>query len=99
MDPRLGAVADSCTLFAEGWWQACCVEHDAGYAAQILRLLADDSLLDCVVHSLPAVAIGHPVLTALFTGVSAAVGGVMWIGVRVFGGWFYRRAKAERPPG
>jgi hypothetical protein len=84
---------DHCTAFIEGWWAACCASHDSSYAEQIGRLLADDRLWSCVTHSLPAVAVDNPVIAAACAGVTAVIGGVMWLGVRVFGGRFYDRSR------
>ena len=76
---------DYCTLFPEGWWAHCCAAHDAAYAAQAARSVADMDLLRCVASS----AISSPALAA----VSAVVGVVMYIGVRTFGRIFYIKAK------
>lgn len=72
-----------CTLWLEGWWSNCCAAHDASYAEQVERLVADTDLFMCVAASAPT-----PVLAA----VSAVIGGIMWLGVRVFGARFYRKA-------
>lgn len=73
---------DYCTLFPEGWWSHCCAAHDADYAAQIGKALADERLLMCVTSSGGAL--------------SWAVGAIMFAGVTIFGRRFYRRAKAAR---
>lgn len=77
------AVMDYCTLFPEGWWGHCCEAHDVAYAAQVGQLLADTELMLCV-----ATAGG-----GWLAPVSAAVGVVMYIGVRTFGRRWYNRAK------
>lgn len=76
---------DYCSLWFEGWWSECCVAHDAAYAAQVARDLADGELFRCVAASEPSLAVA-----------SALVAGVMWIGVRVFGARFYRKAGAGK---
>ena len=73
---------DYCTLFPEGWWSHCCAAHDAAYSAQIARDVADMDLLRCVAAS----ATSSPALAA----VSAVVGVVMYVGVRVGGRFFYK---------
>lgn len=74
---------DYCTMFLEGWWSHCCQAHDADYAAQIGKVLADERLWQCVAASADGGLIGIA---------SAGVAVVMWIGVRMFGRRFYRRA-------
>ena len=73
---------DYCTLFPEGWWSHCCAAHDAAYAAQTARSAADMDLLRCVAAS----ATSSPALAV----VSAAIGVVMYVGVRVGGRYFYK---------
>lgn len=70
-----------CTLWPDGWWSHCCAAHDADYAAQVVRALADERLLQCVAESAPS-----PWLAAA----AAVVGGTMFVGVRLFGARFYR---------
>lgn len=77
---------DYCTLFPEGWWAHCCAAHDAAYAAQAARSVADKALLQCVAAS----ATSSPALAV----VSAAVGVVMYVGVRLAGRFFYDKAKS-----
>lgn len=71
---------DYCSLWFEGWWSACCMAHDAAYAAQVARDAADAELFRCVASSSPALAVA-----------STVVAGVMWVGVRLFGARFYRK--------
>lgn len=71
-------MTDYCTLFPEGWWAHCCKAHDAAYAAQIGKELADEYLLLCVASSGGAL--------------SWLIGSVMFAGVTLFGWRFYRRA-------
>lgn len=78
---------DYCTLFPEGWWAHCCAAHDSDYLAQIGKALADERLLQCVASAGDGGLIGA---------VSVGVAGVMWLGVRLFGRRFYRRAGGER---
>lgn len=87
------AAVDHCTAFIEGWWAACCADHDLGYAEQIGRLLADDRLWSCVTHSLPAMAADNPFIAAACAAGSMVIGGVMWLAIRLFGGRFYDLAK------
>lgn len=81
---------DYCTLFPEGWWAHCCKAHDADYAAQIGKALADERLWQCV-------AGGDPL--------SWLVGGLMFAGVALFGRKYYKKAGSvartggEVPPG
>lgn len=72
-------MTDYCTLFPGGWWSHCCQAHDADYAAQIGKALADERLWQCVAGS-------------GFEPVSWLVGSLMFAGVTVFGRRFYRRA-------
>lgn len=76
-------MTDYCTAFLEGWWAHCCAAHDADYAAQVLRALADERLLQCVASAGAGGLLGA---------VSAGVAGVMWLGVSLFGRRFYRKA-------
>lgn len=73
---------DYCTMFPEGWWAHCCEAHDLAYSAQVDRLAADLDLFQCLA------ATGDAWMYAA----SVAIGGLMFLGVRVFGGRFYRRA-------
>lgn len=84
---------DYCTLWFEGWWSHCCEAHDADYAAQIGQALADERLLSCVAGALPQLAADHPALAAVFGVASAAVGGLMYMGVRLFGSRYYRKSQ------
>lgn len=86
---------DYCTLFPEGWWSHCCELHDAGYAAQIGQALADAELAACVAGSLPQIAAENPLLAGVAAVTSTAIGGVMWLGVRLFGRRFYRNANKD----
>lgn len=77
---------DYCTLFPEGWWSHCCAAHDADYAAQIGQAAADAALLQCVATSADGGLIGIA---------SAVIGGVMFLGVRLFGRRYYRKARQD----
>lgn len=77
---------DWCTWWPEGWWAHCCQAHDAGYAAQIGQALADERLLQCVAESAP-----EPWLA----GASLVVGGLMFLGVRMFGRRYYGKSNAD----
>jgi len=84
---------DHCTSWFEGWWgELCCRPHDLDYAGQVDRLVADGRLWSCVWHSLPDIAAAHPIIAGVFTGVSAVIATIMFIGVRLFGLPFYKRA-------
>ena len=74
---------DYCTLWFEGFWSDCCKAHDLAYDTQIPRAIADADLVTCV-----ALAAGTP--GAAWVGVLAA--GAMFVGVRVFGWKFYKKA-------
>lgn len=76
-------MVDHCTLFPEGWWSHCCEGHDADYAAQAARHTADLELLQCVATSGDGLLVGAA---------SMVIGMVIFAGVRVFGGRFYRKA-------
>lgn len=78
---------DYCTLFPEGWWSHCCAAHDAAYAAQIGQAVADSALLQCVAASGDGLLVGAA---------SAVVGATMWLGVRLFGRRWYKRAKDDK---
>lgn len=75
---------DYCTWFPEGWWQHCCQVHDAAYAAGLPKPGADLDLLLCVAQSAP-----EPWLMVA----SVAVGGLMFLGVTLFGAPYYRKAR------
>ena len=77
---------DYCTLWFEGFWSDCCKAHDLAYDTQIPRAIADADLATCVV--LAAYSPG-----AALVGVIAA--GIMFIGVRVFGWKYYKKAAKE----
>lgn len=83
---------DYCTFFPEGWWAHCCEAHDLAYGAQVGQTLADGALALCVASSLPELAVDHPVLATVAAAGSVLIGVVMWLGVRFFGGRFYRNA-------
>lgn len=78
---------DYCTWFPEGWWATCCAAHDLAYASQVGQSVADSALLACVAAS------GNGPATAA---VSVAIGGAMWLGVRLFGRRFYKKAKGAK---
>ena len=78
---------DYCTWFPEGWWAACCAAHDLAYSAQIGKGVADAALASCVAGT------GHGPAAAA---VSVAVGGLMWLGVRVFGRKYYKAAAKDK---
>lgn len=75
---------DACTLWPDGWWRACCVAHDLAYETGASRLDADVELLSCVATS----------AEGLLGLASVGVAALMFVGVRVFGGRFWRRAQS-----
>lgn len=76
---------DYCTAWFEGWWSDCCRIHDLAYTGAVERLQADNDLALCVATSWEG--------SLLLGGVSAVIGGVMWLGVRTFGWKFYKKGK------
>ena len=82
---------DYCTGWFEGWWAHCCSAHDDGYLAQAGQVQPDVSLLTCVASSLPDVEWAN-----LLAWLSVLIAMVMHVGVRVFGGFYYRRAGKEK---
>lgn len=77
---------DYCTMFPEGWWAVCCQAHDLAYGLQIGKDLADGQLASCIAASSPTLIGGVA---------SAAVAGVVWLGVKLFGRRFYKAAKPK----
>ena len=66
--------SDGCTMFPDGDWGECCLEHDRVYwlgGTRQERLAADVKLRCCVAER------GHPVIAV-----------AMFVGVRI-GGWGY----------
>jgi len=57
-----------CTLWPEGWWQACCVAHDLGQ-------MPDSGFLWCVAQTA-----SNPVLAAI----GLLIGAIMVVGVKLF---------------
>lgn len=78
---------DWCTMFPEGWWSHCCMAHDAAYAAQAGQAVADSALFQCVATSGDGLLVG---------GASLVVGATMWLGVRLFGRRWYKRAGKDK---
>jgi hypothetical protein len=72
---------NNCTLFPEGWWSHCCAAHDLNYGGLVPRIVADETLMQCVVNSSP-----HAGWLTLF---SVFIGTTMYIGVRLFGASHY----------
>lgn len=79
---------DHCTLFPEGWWGDCCRKHDIAYQAKIDRFQADVELLQCVVETVPE---SLPDYSLIDGGVSLVIGLIMFIGVRTFGSFFFKK--------
>lgn len=78
---------DYCTWFPEGWWSTCCAVHDLAYSAQLGKAVADQALWACIAQSGTG-----PATVAL----SVAAGGVAWLGVRLFGRKYYKKAGADK---
>lgn len=69
---------DGCSLFPDGDYGGCCVEHDTDYrTGRVPRAVADKKLRECVHKA------GHHVLCW-----------VIWAGVRVFGVFSYKRLQS-----
>ena len=74
---------NNCTWWPEGWWSACCAAHDVNYGGMVPRIVADETLVNCVISTAPE--------TGLFAIVTGFVGVLMYFGTRL-GGWgFYTR--------
>lgn len=82
-------MTDYCTHWLDriySWsWSGCCKYHDLAYASGVDRLLADEALRDCVINS------SHGWLAAA----ASIMGGVMFLGVRLFGNRYYRAAQPK----
>lgn len=75
MAPPKSFRSDGCTMFPDGPWRACCVEHDRAYwlgGTRKHRKRADIKLMCCVAQQ------GHPF-----------IGTLMYIGVRLCGWGFW----------
>lgn len=81
-------MSDHCTLFPEGWWGDCCRKHDLDYESGVDRLTADQKLLQCVIESSPETL---PDYTLVCGGASLVIGFIMFIGVRLFGSFFFKK--------
>ena len=79
---------DYCTLWPEGWWGDCCKQHDLDYLNQVDRKEADTKLLQCVLESPLPVSIDSPLIGG---SLSLIIGFIMYIGVRTFGSFFYKK--------
>lgn len=69
-----------CTNWPDGWWRHCCAIHDVAYTLGLDRAQADADLAACVARE-------------SWLGLAGVIGLIMWIGVRVFGGRYYRRCR------
>lgn len=66
---------DGCTLFPDGNWGSCCVEHDRAYwrgGSATERKAADQALRQCVKSQ------GYPVLAQLMY-LGVRIGGHAWL--------------------
>lgn len=77
-----------CTLWPEGWWADCCKQHDLDYLNQVSRTVADSRLFQCVAESYPSMMTNDSLVIG---GLSLAVATVMYVGVRIFGFYFYKK--------
>ena len=77
-----------CTLWPEGWWGDCCKQHDLDYLNQVSRELADTKLFQCVVESSPSLISDQSLIIST---TSLIIASLMYIGVRLFGGYFYKK--------
>jgi hypothetical protein len=73
-------MADGCTGFIDGWWRACCDEHDQAYLDNTVTLWTHLELGWCV-----AFASEHPLLmvAGLLIGLLMAAATTLW--------WLIRR--------
>ena len=76
-----------CTLWPEGWWAQCCSRHDDDYLNGVDKLISDENLMYCVFNSSPEILLQYPTLAMIM---SAPVGVVMFVGVFLFGRFFYK---------
>ena len=77
IEPPADFVGDGCTMFPDGDWGDCCLQHDKAYfrgGTQAMRKAADGQLFSCVRAK---GGFRHRVISDL-----------MWLGVRVGGGIF-----------
>jgi len=59
--PSYGFTTDGCTLWSDGVWRECCIEHDIAYwcgGSEMARAQADGRLRECVASA------GHPTAAA-----------------------------------
>lgn len=81
---------DGCSMFPDGDYGGCCVQHDRAYWAggsAMARLEADMALMQCV-------ACRHGVMLAVVMFIGVRVGGAPWwpLPWRWGYGWRYRKA-------
>lgn len=74
-------------MWFEGWWGDCCKVHDLAYDMGLDRAVADADLWSCVVQASTSPVGGL---------VGLGVGSLMYVGVRVFGGRFYKKAQENK---
>ena len=82
-EPPKPFASDGCSMFPNGNWNDCCVEHDRAYwrgGSAAGRKAADRALRDCVAKK------GHPIIARLmYFGVRA--GGAPWYPAPYRGGF------------
>ena len=75
-----------CTMFFKGTWNKCCCKHDKRYENKRLnRKQADILLRRCVKNN---INIKNKYLNKI---VKFIVPNIMYVGVRVFGWYFYKK--------
>jgi hypothetical protein len=66
-----------CTLWPEGWWQACCIAHDLGQ-------IEDIDFVWCVARTAPNQALAA---------IGAFIGFVMFVGLKLLGPTYRKWAR------
>jgi hypothetical protein len=91
-EPIKPFVTDQCTLFPDGEWGGCCVEHDRAYwrgGTRQQRREADIELMRCVA------ARGHPwIAMVMYAGVR--MGGTPWLPTAWRWGFGYKFPRGYR---
>jgi len=87
---------NACTFFPDGSWSNCCARHDRRYANnRLTRRQADKLLFRCVWRvGKPTVVMDNIFATLVVS--SMVVATVMYVGLRVFGWFWYWKAKIRR---
>ncbi len=91
-EPIRPFVTDRCTLFPDGDWGGCCVEHDRAYwrgGTRRQRREADIELMRCVA------AKGHPWI-AMIMYIGVRIGGTPWLPTPWRWGFGYKYPRGYR---